>query len=404
MRMDAVQSGSSQISTLDQDISHVLLVVGVGILTYEIVSKVVHKVASDTLSKKFLASLVTSAVVMTTVYKMELSDLQGQFIFICVVYVVVSIWANYSKKINGSSLPDYMLDMVEEAKKGAYLSKIGYESAVKRVEILMNKKTKANAILIADPGVGKSTIPETIAYKIATVQYSPRSVFFNAKLVRVDFTDLVAGTIYHGSLQQRVKEMVHLAKGDRKIIYFIDEIYTLVGGGYTLDSARVDVSEMLLPVMARGDIRILGAATFQDYNLYIAPKAAFARRLPQVLMDEPTHAQCFKMLQYSYAQISEQSRIKISHRAIAAAIFFSKDIQQRYLPDKAIDLIDDAISSAELELDDTENALTLTDRDIAAAWSSCNQGLNVETLTRTFSRFVNQHSDYFPGLVNGDVD
>jgi ATP-dependent Clp protease ATP-binding subunit ClpA len=395
MSVKAIQSGFSQINFSDQDVSQALLVVGIGVLTYEIVSKVVHKYASETASKIWATPLLASTLAMYYVSKIELSELNTRFIGFCILYAAVSI----GSRANPASIPDYMVDMVAEAKGGAYLPKIGYEEAVKKVEVLMNKNKKPNALLLANPGVGKSTIPETIAYKIANKQYLPRSVFFEAKLISVDFTDLMAGTMYRGLLEQRIREMTQLAKKDPKIIYFIDEIHKLTGGGQTMES-RVDVSEMLLPVLARGDIRVIGASTFDDYNRCIKPKQAFARRLPQVQVNEPTLGKCYEMLQYSYGQILKQGHIKISDKAIAAAIFFSKDIPQRYFPDKAVDLIDDAISHAEL-YDDTENDLILTEKHIAKAVNSS----EADALILSFKGFFDQNGHFFSGVnVNEEVD
>jgi ATP-dependent Clp protease ATP-binding subunit ClpA len=396
MAATAVRSGLSLITYSDQDISRVLLVMGVGVLTYEIVSKAVQKAASETLTKKWVMPLVVSTFAMIYVSKMELPTLQGHFAGLCVTYVIVAI-AEARSLIKESSLPDYMVDMVAEAKGGAYLSKIGYEEAVGKVEVLMNAKKKSNAILLGHPGVGKSTIPETIAYKIANAQYVAHSVFFNAKLISVDFTDLMANTLYRGMLEQRVKEMTQLAKKDPKIIYFIDEIHKLAGGGQTVDS-RVDVSEMLLPVLARGEIRVIGASTHEDYKRSIEPKGPIARRLPKVMVDEPTIDKCYEMLQHSYGQISKKGRIKISDGAIAAAIVFSKDIPQRYFPDKAIELIDFTISDAELENVDTENDLILREQDVAKAVCSIDRAYKVKSLILSLGVFIAQHEHYFPGL------
>ncbi len=407
MATTVVQSGSSQIQFTYNDLSYGLLVVGIGVLTYEAVSKAVQHVATEALSKNWVIFLeAVSALAMVSAIILELPQLpklQGQFIFVCLIYVGVSIWTRNPKTIKASSLPDYMVDMVEEARRRNYLSKIGYAEALITVEIFMNKQTIRNATLLAFPGVGKSTIPETIAYKIANEQYPPRSVFFNAKLIQVDFTDLLAGTMYRGSLEARVKEMIQLAKTDRKIIYFIDEIHTLLGAGSTIGSI-VDVSQMLLPVMGRGDIRILGASTFQDYNNFIKPKEAFASRLPTAIMDEPQLPQCFQMLQHSYGQISEHGRIKISNQAIAAAILLSKHIEQRYFPRKAVDYIEYVISQAKLELDDTENDFILTERHIAKAFCSDPQTSNVDALVRTYTQFVAENPNYFPGLVEVAVN
>ncbi len=403
MTTKAVQASqvrmSSQIKFTDHDTSYVLLVVGVGVLTYEIVSKAVHQLASERLASARVVSFAVSAIVIITASKMELPRLQGQFVFVCLIYVAVSIWTRKpSKAIETSSLPDYMFDMVAEAKRGTYLSKIGYENAVKKVEICMNKKTKPNALLLAVPGAGKSTIPETIAYKIANAQYPPRSIFCNAKLIRVSFTGIMGGTKYRGELEDRIKEMVKLAKADRSIIYFVDETHMLVGGGQTHES-RVDISQMLLDELARGDLRILGASTIQDYKRCIEPIMGFDRRFEKVLMHEPVPSQCFQWLQHSYRQVSAQGRIKISNEAIAAAILFSKDIKRKYFPDKAIDLIDGAIASVELT-DETENPFNLTEQHIAEFMCLNSQTFNAAALVQYYRQFIAQNPDYFPGLAD----
>jgi ATP-dependent Clp protease ATP-binding subunit ClpA len=399
MAATAIQSGWSQTAFSTHDTSRVLLLAGVGILTYEVVSKAVNKSASETLSKMRTLPLAAAMISVITLSTRKLPHLHVHFAFLGVLYVAVSIWAR--NPTNASSLPDYMVDMVAEAKGGAYIPKIGYEDALKKVEKLMNKKTKSNALLLGNPGVGKSTIPETIACKIATTQYPLASPFFGARLIRVDFTDLIAGTIYRGMLEQRVQEMIQLAKKHPKIIYFLDEIDTLVGGGKTIDS-RVDVSKMLLPVMARGEIRIIGASTFQDYTDYIQPKQGFARRLPQVMIHEPALVQCFQMLQHSYGLSLRQSCIKVSNAAIASAIVLSKDVPNRYFPDKAIDLIDDAISNAELKGDDSENNQTLTEQHIVEALSLNSQLHSVDALIERFNQFMDQNPGYFAEFNDQD--
>ncbi len=391
--------GAPKVAAVAYDMSRALLVVGVGVLAYEAASKVINKVADEKMSKKLAAPLLISMSFMIVASTLKLPKLQAQFVGLCIFYVWVSIGVSIWAKdpLKAAALHDYMVDMVEQAKGGAYRSKIGYEDALKEVEVLMNKNTKPNALLLAHPGVGKSTIPETIAYKIATAQYPSRSPFFEAKLIQVNFTDLMADTVYRGTLEKRIQEMTQLAKKDPKVIYFIDEIHKLAGGGTTTES-KVDVSEMLLPVMARGEIRIIGATTPDDYNRSIATKKPFARRLPCVLINEPTHAKCFEMLQLSYSQM--QGRIKVSNRAIAAAIVFSKDVPERYFPDKAIDIIDNAISHAELELDDTKNE-TLSELHIAAAKSASSQQEVVDLLD-SFWVFLEKNPNYFPGLDTDD--
>ncbi|HEY5236308.1 MAG TPA: hypothetical protein VIJ14_09035, partial [Rhabdochlamydiaceae bacterium] len=149
----------------------------------------------------------------------------------------------------------------------------------------------------------------------------------------------------------------------------------------------------------RGQIRIIGASTFEDYRQHIEPKDAFARRFRPVNMSEPTHAECFKMLRHSYSQQYEDSDIKLSDHAIAAAIFFTKDIPRRYFPDKAIDIIEDAISETQME-NISEEEITIDVRKIAEVYSaSSREHRSVDLLIELFSTHIQHNRDYFPGLV-----
>lgn len=392
MATNGVQAGLSRIQFSDQDLSRGLLAVSIGVFTYEIISKAVHKVADETFSKIWMLSLAASTITMLSVSQMELSRLQGRFIALFAAYVLVSILAT-KKPVTTSSLPKYMVDMVEKAKKGDYPLMRGYETPLENVEIFMNKETIANAVLVAFPGVGKSTIPQTIACKIAKREYPRHSVFFEAKLVQVTFAGIMAGTKWQGVLEERIQEMVELAKKDPKLIFWIDEIQNLIGGGESIDS-RVDLSDRLMEFMTGGQLRILGATTIEDYNRYIKPNLAFARRLPKVVIDEPNHAECFKMLRYKFDQ--KKDRIEISSEAIAAAIVFSKNIPEQYFPAKANDLIETAESRAKLALGASENKQILTEHHIAQAALTMGIEGTVDSLIRDFRQSMSVNPLYFP--------
>ena len=395
-----IHFGSPNVSPKQSnDISRLLLTLGIGILTYELITKMVQKVAEKFFGWKVASfAILVSYVVMSSVYSEDLYTVQRHFGALCVAYVIASVASLFQKKFS-KTLPTFMIDMVEEAKQGCYTLTIGYEPVVKKVEVLLNTTKKSNALLLGHPGVGKTTIPETIAYKIAKKLYPPNSFFARAKLVRVDFTDLLDDTKYRGALEKRVNKMKKIAEQDPTVLFFIDEIYQLVGGGTTIESS-IDIAQLLLPAMARGEIRVLGASTFDRYQQNIALNRAFARRLPEVIMDEPTEQQCFEMLQFSYGENLQDTPIKVNKRAIAAAVFLTRKIRDFYYPDKAVDIIEHAISRARLEVGESDPP-PLIQIDVERVALSYILRHNLESTSNTtdlvgeFDTFLSQNPEFF---------
>jgi ATP-dependent Clp protease ATP-binding subunit ClpA len=349
------------------EISRVLLIIGFGILSYEITAKAVQKFANENFKdlKRATFSAVLLAVGMILQASVfDLPRLQASFTALCMVYVLISL---VKKRVftSAAQLPSHMTDMVELARKGKYIQHIGYEDKLKEAEIIMNSPDKKNAALVGYMGIGKSAIPETIACKIANNLYPRHSIFYESKLIQVDLNSMLADTKWRGTLEARVKEMIDLAKKDPKIIYWIDEIHLLAGAGRTHET-HSDISNLLLPAMARDEIRILGASTPEDYDKYI--KRGLSRRLPRVNIDPPLPKKCYEMLRHKYDITCRESRYKVSNRAIAAAVFFSgRDIHEFYLPDKAIFEIEYALSKMRDENPEPQADLTIGVLQIAEA-------------------------------------
>jgi ATP-dependent Clp protease ATP-binding subunit ClpA len=396
MGSGAIQLGSR---VAEQNTSRALLILGAGILTYEIVLKLMRKFGDEASTPRSYLPLASSIVTVMVASNMEVSRVNSEFVMLCVVYVAATILTRSSSSMKGG-FPDYMTDMIAEARAGKFTSKEGYEDAVEQVEIIMNTDETANAILVGHAGVGKTTVAETIAWKIANGKYKAPSIFADAKFMRVAFGDLLAGTQYRGALEERVMEMVRIAKKDPKIIYFIDETHAIVGAGRVVGS-EIDISKLLLGDMGADNIRILGAATCDDYQAYIQPKEAFSRRLFPVYVNPPTDAECFKMLGHSYRVKYENTVIKVSDQAIAAAIFFSKGMLLHF-PGKAIGIIKYAVAMVRLK---NLGPVTIDAHHIAQAFLRSNQreATDVTLAVDKFKIFISLHTTYFPGLTDGET-
>lgn len=378
-------------------ISRVLLTVGLAIFTYELNAKIVQSIAKDFFSWKItLVTVIFSCLATLQRYEGDMYDLQKEFAAICFAYVLVKLVSFFLESYQ--NLPDYMTDMDKEAKEGMYISMVGYEDVIRKVEIAMKRKKKSNAILISFPGVGKTAVPETIAYNIANKKFPKNSLFARARLIRVDFIDIMQGTKFRGSLEERIKEMINISKKDPSIIYFIDEFFMVVGGGKTLESS-VDISQLLLRPMSRGEIKVLAASTIDEYNQMIVPKGALRRRIPPVIINEPTPQQCYKMLCHSYSQICHDGQVKLSLEAVAAAIFFTREDENNHYPDKAVGVIDDAIAAAELALGESDEEVVLGMQDIARSYIQAKHSDEaIESCVQRFKTFVAHNPNCFEGL------
>ena len=246
------------------------------------------------------------------------------------------------------TLDKYSRDLTKLAKEGKIDPVIGRSDEITRVIQILCRRKKNNPVLIGEPGVGKTAIAEGLAYRIATGNVP--EVLLHKTVKELDVAALIAGASHRGEYEERIQKVLkELEKSGRDTILFIDELHTIVGSG--APEGQMDLSNMLKPALARGDIQIIGATTLSEYKKYIEKDAALERRFQIVLVGEPTVDQTIEILRGLRDRYEAHHRVKISDEAItAAAVLSEKYIQDRVLPDKAIDLIDEAASKVKLEV------------------------------------------------------
>jgi len=240
-------------------------------------------------------------------------------------------------------------DIVEEVKNGKIDPVIGREDEIRRIIKILSRKTKNNPVLIGEPGVGKTAIVEGLARRI--VDKDVPIGLQNKTIYELDLASLVAGAKYRGEFEERLKAVLNKIKSsDGEIILFIDEIHAIVGAG-RVDGA-MDASNMLKPMLARGELHCVGATTLNEYRKYIEKDSALERRFQKVLIEEPTVEDTISILRGLKSRFEAHHGVHISDPAIIAATTLSnRYITDRFLPDKAIDLIDEACASIRMEID-----------------------------------------------------
>ncbi|MCL4169265.1 UNVERIFIED_CONTAM: hypothetical protein GTU68_006780, partial [Idotea baltica] len=215
---------------------------------------------------------------------------------------------------------------------------IGREKEIERVSQILSKRKKNNPILIGEPGVGKTAIVEGLALRINQKKVS-RSLF-NKRLVMLDLAALVAGTKYRGQFEERMKAIMNELEKSRDVILFIDEIHTIVGAGGATGS--LDASNIFKPALARGDLQCIGASTLDEYRQHIEKDGALARRFEKVLIEPPSPEEAVHILHNIKSKYEEYHNVDYSDDAIEACVKFSdRYISDRFLPDKAIDVLDE---------------------------------------------------------------
>ncbi len=245
------------------------------------------------------------------------------------------------------ALKKFTINLTSQAKSGKVDPVIGRETEIRRVMEILSRRTKNNPILIGDPGVGKTAIVEGLAQKISLSQV-PTTLKEKEVLV-LDFAALLAGAKFRGEFEERLKGVIKaVEEGEGKYVLFIDEIHTLVGGGASEGS--VDAANILKPSLARGTLRTIGATTVNEYRKYIEKDPALARRFQPVLVEEPTIEDTISVLRGIKERYELHHGIRITDNAvIGAAKLSAQYIPQRFLPDKAIDLIDEAAAAIKIE-------------------------------------------------------
>ena len=245
-------------------------------------------------------------------------------------------------------LSKYAIDLNEAAAKGKLDPVIGRDDEIRRVLQILSRRTKNNPILVGEPGVGKTAISEGIASKIVNGQV-PENLK-NRKVFSLDMGALIAGAKYQGEFEERLKGVVkEVVESDGQIILFIDEIHTLVGAGRS--SGAMDAPNILKPALARGELRTIGSTTLDEYQKYFEQDKALERRFQKVMVDEPSPAESIAILRGIKEKYENHHKVSIEDDALIAAVNLShRYISNRFLPDKAIDLVDEAASKLRLEM------------------------------------------------------
>ena len=246
------------------------------------------------------------------------------------------------------NLGRFAVNLNEKAAQGKLDPVIGRDEEIRRVLQILSRRTKNNPILVGEPGVGKTAISEGIAQKIVDGQV-PENLK-DKKIYSLDLGALIAGAKYQGEFEERLKGVVkEVVDSDGKIILFIDEIHTLVGAGRT--SGAMDASNILKPALARGELRTIGSTTLDEYQKYFETDKALERRFQMVMVDEPTPAESISILRGLKERYENHHKVRIEDDALIAAVELShRYITNRFLPDKAIDLVDEAASRLRLEM------------------------------------------------------
>ena len=239
-----------------------------------------------------------------------------------------------------ASLSDCGIDMTERAKRGKMDPVIGRKQETEKLVQVLSRRIKNNPVLVGEPGVGKSAIIEGLCQLIVKGEVPEQ--LYNKKVFSVDLPGMLAGTRYRGDFEEKLKNLLDTVLKDGDIILFIDEIHTLVGAGGSSDNG-MDAANILKPLMARGDLQIIGATTIEEYRKYIEKDSALERRFTPVHVDEPSQKDTVEIIKGLRPKYEEHHGIVISDEAIEAAVkLSSRYITDRFLPDKAIDLIDEA--------------------------------------------------------------
>lgn len=260
-----------------------------------------------------------------------------------------------------ATLEKYGRDLTEAAKEERLDPVIGREKEISRLISILNRRTKNNPVLIGEPGVGKTAIVEGLAQRIA--HDNVPEMLQNKKVLILDLPGVVAGTKYRGEFEERLMKIVEEAKNNKDVILFIDEIHNLVGAGAA--EGAIDAANILKPALSRGEIQVVGATTLDEYRKYIEKDAALERRFQPILVPETTDEETKQILVGIRPKFEDYHRVKISDSALFAAVkLANRYISDRFLPDKAIDLIDEAASLQKIKKGGVSKSIQRITREI----------------------------------------
>ena len=252
---------------------------------------------------------------------------------------------NGGSKEKNSARESYSMDLTRMAKEGKLDPVIGRDSEIRRVVQILSRRTKNNPCLIGEPGVGKTAVVEGLAARIA--EGSVPDTIKDKRLMTLDLSGMVAGSKYRGEFEERIKRLIAEVKNDGQVLLFIDEIHTIIGAGGA--EGALDASNILKPSLARGEIQVIGATTIEEYRKYIEKDAALERRFQPVMTNEPSEEESMDILRGLRPAYEAHHQVSISDEAVEAAVKMSvRYINDRFLPDKAIDLIDEASAKVKL--------------------------------------------------------
>ena len=313
---------------------------------------------------------------------------------------------NKSKK--RKILDTYGINLTEKAKNGEIDVLVGRENEIERVTQILNRRTKNNPCLIGEPGVGKTAIAQGLALKIAS-QDAPAKLL-KSEIYQIDMTSMVAGTQFRGQFEARMKALIEECRLAKNIILVIDEIHNIVGAGGDADHT-MNAANILKPALSNGDIQIIGTTTLKEYRKYIEKDAALERRFQTVMVEEPTIEQSIKILSGIKSYYEDYHHVKVSDELIRQIVIMSeKYIHDRFLPDKAIDILDEAASKVNLtnkvlvQLQILKNELDeiKEEKEDAEIIDEENKELDYEKIANLKSRentLINQIADLSQGNV-----
>ena len=250
------------------------------------------------------------------------------------------------KENETKTLDQFSRDLTESATEGVLDPVIGRENEIQRVIQILSRRTKNNPVLIGEPGVGKTAIAEGLAQRVITGDVP--ETLLNKRIVMLDLTSMVAGTKYRGEFEERIKAAIEEVKKAGDIVLFIDELHTIIGAGAA--EGAIDAANIIKPALGRGEMQIIGATTLNEYRKHVEKDAALERRFQPVMVNEPTQEESVRILMGLRDRYEAHHKLKITDEAIEAAVkMSSRYINDRYLPDKAIDLIDEASSRVRMD-------------------------------------------------------
>ncbi len=325
------------------------------------------------------------------------------------------------KKSKTPTLDQYSRDLTELARQGNLDPVIGRHQEVQRVVQILSRRTKNNPVLIGEPGTGKTAIAEGLATRIANGNVP--EVLQDKRVVALDLSALVAGTKYRGEFEERIKKVVdEVTQAKGSVILFVDELHSLVGAGGTGEGSTMDAANILKPALAKGDLQMIGATTIDEYRQYIEKDGALERRFQAVMVEEPSPKEAVDILRGLKDRYEAHHKVRILDEAIGAAVHLShKYIRDRFLPDKAIDLMDEAAAKVRLgslerpaELLSLQDKLKRLKRELAAARRTRNRE-SVESLKKAMAKteedikkqeegWQKQHATDSPQVTVSDVE